>query len=469
VLPNGLSSAPRIFTKLLKPVFAYLRTLGYISSGYIDDSFLMGHDLRSCADNVTVTFKFLTDLGFFINSKKSVMVPTRELEHLGFFLNSVNMTVKLPPSKCHKLVSTCITVLNGESPITIRKVAELIGLMVSSFPGVQMGPLFYRTLDNDKKVALQGAAGNFDTLMTPSFGGQQEIRWWIDNVHSAKRDIDHGKFNFCLTTDASQEGWGAVFSCLPHNTDTRSTEGRWTVDEKVDHINVLELTAGFLGLKAFCAQLTRKAHIQLFMDNTTAISYINHMGGSHSTACNGLAKQIWLWCQERNIWLTAVHIPGRLNVIADARSRQFDDKTEWKLDTEVFNILSDCFVKPDIDLFASRLNYQLKPYASWLPDPEAYCIDAFTIDWSRHIFYAFPPFSIINRVLQKIELDQATGILVVPDWPTQSWYPMVWRLALQPPRPLTWHRDLVVLPYKTGVHPMGHKLKLMACYLSGAH
>ena len=36
-VPNGLSSGPRIFTKLLKPVYAVLREMGHVISGYIDD------------------------------------------------------------------------------------------------------------------------------------------------------------------------------------------------------------------------------------------------------------------------------------------------------------------------------------------------------------------------------------------------------------------------------------------------
>ena len=39
-LPNGLASAPRIFTKLLKPVYATLHSMGHLNSGYIDDSYL---------------------------------------------------------------------------------------------------------------------------------------------------------------------------------------------------------------------------------------------------------------------------------------------------------------------------------------------------------------------------------------------------------------------------------------------
>ena len=40
-LPNGLSSAPRIFTKILKPVFSGLQKDGQQIMGYHDNTFLM--------------------------------------------------------------------------------------------------------------------------------------------------------------------------------------------------------------------------------------------------------------------------------------------------------------------------------------------------------------------------------------------------------------------------------------------
>ena len=45
-----------------------------------------------------------------------------------------------------------------------------------------------------------------------------------------------------------------------------------------------------------------------------------------------------------------------------------------------------------------------------------------TEDWSKWKFYAFPPFNMIGRVLQKVLSDQAQGIIVVPYWPTQAWF-----------------------------------------------
>ena len=203
------------------------------------------------------------------------------------------------------------------------------------------------------------------------------------------------------------------------------------------------------------------------MDNTTAIAYLLHKGGSISQQCNVLAKDIWTFCIDRNIWLTAAHLPGHLHVLADERSRIFDDKTEWKLNASVFQNIVREFGKPAIDLFASRLNFQLKPYISWKPDPEACHVDAFMLDWSNLVLYAFPPFSIISQVIKKIEVDGATGILIVPDWPTQAWYPLLWRLLLAEPLRLNWQHDLVILSFRTGPHPLRKKLQLMACHLCG--
>ena len=465
VLPNGLSSAPRIFTKVLKPVYAHLRKLGFVASAYIDDSFLMAGSYDTCFDNVRVTKQVLESVGFSINFAKSMLTPRQKMEHLGFVLDSQTMTVAVTKEKQDKLVDKCHVVLEHRSP-TIRLVAELIGIIVSSFTGAEYGPLHFRALEFEKSQALKEARGNFDGPICLSVTARNEILWWVENTHSQFRYIDHGKYGGFLTTDSSKEGWGAVFSTLPDDESPNSAGARWTLEEKEQHINILELKAGLMGLKTFCTNV-HHVHIKINMDNTTAICYLQHKGGSISQQCNVLAKDIWTFCIDRNIWLTAAHLPGHLNVLADERSRIFDDKTEWKLNASVFQSIVREFGKPAIDLFASRLNFQLKPYISWKPDPEACHVDAFTLDWSNIVFYAFPPFSIISQVIKKIEVDGATGILIVPDWPTQAWYPLLWRLLLAEPLRLNWQHDLVILPFRPGPHPLGKKLQLMACHLCG--
>ena len=81
------------------------------------------------------------------------------------------------------------------------------------------------------------------------------------------------------------------------------------------------------------------------------------MGGMKSKVCDLLAKNIWSWCQDRTIWLSAAHIAGKSNVLADQQSRILhNDRTEWMLRKDIFVKILDLLGKCDIDLFASRLN-----------------------------------------------------------------------------------------------------------------
>ena len=96
------------------------------------------------------------------------------------------------------------------------------------------------------------------------------------------------------------------------------------------------ITSCLFALKCFCSHMNN-CHIQIQIDNTTALAYINNMGGSKSKELNQLAVQIWEWCISRNIWLSAVQIPGRLNTGADEKSRVFSDNHEWMLNKHSFD------------------------------------------------------------------------------------------------------------------------------------
>ena len=139
-LPNGLSCAPRIFTKILKPIYATLRSQGFENVGYIDDSYLQGGIFSDCSTNVAVTTKLFTYLGFILKHEKSVFESKQVITFLGFVLNSDTLTLALTPEKATKLVTKATTVLAKQSP-SVREVAELIALVVSRFPGVMHGPL----------------------------------------------------------------------------------------------------------------------------------------------------------------------------------------------------------------------------------------------------------------------------------------------------------------------------------------
>ena len=143
---NELTSAPRKFTKLMKPVLSYLRTLGYINAIYIDDMYLQGSSAEECEENTLASLKLLQDLGFIINEKKSVIVPSQQIVMLGFVICSTTMTVRLTEQKANRVKRLCDDLLNVKRT-TIRHLASVIGKICSSFPGVEHGQLYYRELE----------------------------------------------------------------------------------------------------------------------------------------------------------------------------------------------------------------------------------------------------------------------------------------------------------------------------------
>lgn len=86
----GLSSAPRIFTKIMKAVFS-LRKLGLSIISYIDDCLLQGDTCESCLRNVDQTVKILDSLGITIHPSKSVFQPSKQIVFWGFNLDSEKM------------------------------------------------------------------------------------------------------------------------------------------------------------------------------------------------------------------------------------------------------------------------------------------------------------------------------------------------------------------------------------------
>ena len=102
--PNGLSSCPRKFTKLLKPALAKLRLQGHIII-YIDDLLLIGHSYNECIETLIETLMLLERLGFVIHPSKSVLIPVQEITFLGFLINSRSMTIRLTDEKKENLIS----------------------------------------------------------------------------------------------------------------------------------------------------------------------------------------------------------------------------------------------------------------------------------------------------------------------------------------------------------------------------
>ena len=128
--------------------------------------------------------------------------------------------------------------------LTIREFASFIGTLTSSFPGNQFGPLYYRAMLKLKDKSLKCNKENFNAVIKLSEDALYEIAWWKKNILKVFKPIRYPKISIIIYTTASHEGWGASMGNVP-------TGRAWLPDEKLMHVNVLELKAVLLALKSF--------------------------------------------------------------------------------------------------------------------------------------------------------------------------------------------------------------------------
>ena len=453
-LPQGFSPAPRIFTKLMKPAYSHLREHGAVIVSYIDDSLLFFYDREEGTHEVNKVMQFFDKLGLTIHPGKSVIVPAHAIEYLGFTLNSVDMTVELTDRKKDKIAALARSLLQRKM-VTIHELAQFIGNLVAAAPGVAYAALHYKPLEIARNAALTGARG--EAQMTLDEIMKDEIRWWSLNIGAAVRLIEVPDIDITLHADASNIGWGGVSNDV-------TTGGHWSASEANQHINWKELKAAHLTLQSLCLGVTNK-HVHLRLDNTTAVACIQRQGSTKEKLMT-LTQSIFAWALEREIHLSASHIPGVINESADRESRKKNKDCEWMLNGGVFSSLCKTFGKPSMDMFASRLNNQLPKYVAWRPDPTACHVDAFTMSWCNTYSYAFPPFSVMGQVLQKLELEKGKMLVVAPLWTTQAWWSRA--LTMLVDNPVILPRDCLQMPQEPSLrHPLRDKLRLVAMKLSG--
>ena len=149
VLPFGLASAPRIFTKLLKPVFDWFRQQGIRCSYYIDDSLCLNQTFASCVRDTKRMTDKLEVLGFSINYEKSVLQPSQRIIFVGVIIDTVQFKVFLTQENNDKIKTSCKRVIENHCN-TIRTLASLMGLIIHAFNAVTYDQLHYRNLERDK-------------------------------------------------------------------------------------------------------------------------------------------------------------------------------------------------------------------------------------------------------------------------------------------------------------------------------
>ena len=450
VLPFGMTSSPRIFSKVLKPAIIWLRSQGLKISFYLDDIFIAADSIQLLSSHTSLTLKLLTFLGFFPNYSKSSLIPSQTLIHLGYVWNSSSLSIHLPSEKLDKTRNFAFKLLNRQH--SLRDISSFLGKVISHSSAFKYAPLHYRRLQLEY-CKLVGGNIPWDSTIVLSNESYDDIKWWAHCPNNLPPlSLTPPDPQISLYTDASNTGWGCILS------SGESASGSWSSEDSSQHINFLELKSVYLSL-VFFLHIIKNSSIMIFSDNSTTVFYINRVGGTHSDNLCSLALELWSFLEKHNIQCLAKHIPGLLNNEADMHSRLFSTRHEYGLNQHAFNQLFSLlnFI-PSIDLFASSSNHKLTPYVSWLPDTTASYQDAFSFSWPP-FSYAFPPIPLINRVVQKAISDNVKDlILITPAWPGLISLPLILPLISSDP---------IFIPssYITGPLPTRYRFPVVAWHI----
>ena len=385
-LPFGLTTSPRTFTFLMKHPLALLHAAGIPAIAYLDDLCLWGDSPQDVLDSIRKASNILGGLGFLLNTQKSTLTPTRSLTWLGIVWNSEAGTVKVPETFAQEIAAMAREMLHRGQTSRLRFESLLGKIAFAS----QLSPRARLLSHEVAKPQLIAPRERDRVLSAIPRQLSLALRPWTEphflDLPAPIRPPPHG---VTIWSDASTIGWGSFTSTDLHFS------GLWSPAQSSLHINQLEILAVHLSL----INLPHNTSYLVMSDNKTTVSAINHFG-SKSPSIQSMAVPLFHQAWSSNQTLSALHIPGHENVVADLLSRDKPIDSEWELSIESFRALEDRLGSFEIDLFATPMNHKLTKFVSTFNHPRSWAVNAFCLNWNQFgAIYLFPPPNALPKVI----------------------------------------------------------------------
>ena len=432
-LPFGYTNSPFVWTKLVKVLARAMRSRGIKCLWFIDDALiaLPSHSQALAArDLVEDLFR---RSGLTRAPDKGVWVPTQCLpDHLGFSISTAGPhgCIRVPERRCRDIALTAKDLLCRASRNARKVPTELLrsflGKVSSISAACDQARLRLRSLHDVTQLWLPASVLDRAAL--------RDLQWWAAFTVSSKSNglpLWPPSITRAIYTDASSElGYGAVSSAP--RTGRRTFGGWWQDEEREWHITMKELVAVRKGILAFADDL-RGRSVRLWEDNQAVVHIIRNRT-SKSPLLMAELRLLLALLDDLDIRLVPRYIKSELNV-ADEFSR-LTDRDAWRLKPQVQHMLAKrtlailrrpCF---SLDAFACHQSTITPRYASRLYDPAALAFDGLALDWQQEqAVWINPPWALIPDILGKIACERPAAVLIVPKWPTQTWWPSLLALG----------------------------------------
>ena len=373
-----------------------------------------------------ITCQILLRLGFCINLKKSVFIPTQTPTFLGFRVDSVNRCFRLTESKRSKFIELREFCLTRQS-VSVSVLQKLAGRCISFMLAVPAAKLYTREINRGISMAIK--SGGY-IIMSGDL--REEIAYWrfLDNWQGMLKWKDEKHLVVSMSSDSSLYKWGGRVH-LPQEGDVEVSDF-WPDNMRHLPIMVLEAYALHNVLKAFSQHL-RSTRVDAKIDNTSLIAAWNNEG-SRSSELNGAIKDIFSLTLETDMVLNLIFVPSAENESDEAsrtirKSDAMLSETSWSQIQEYFGgQLGHTYdmMALDSNCMKDRLGKSL-PHFTPYPTPHSAGVNVFSqnINASEN-YYVFPPFNLTLPILNFIISNHARCSVVIKcENVTPVWLPAI--------------------------------------------
>lgn len=460
VLPFGLSTAPRAYSKLTRALLTKWRREGVRCSNFLDDFIFFAHSLEEAIRLRTRVLADMTALGWFLSPAKCMLRPGTRLIYLGYEFCSLPVPhLRVPHAKVMAFREQLRPVLRRYrqalqeggiqvSPVSMRGVmlAALVGKLQSFRLAVPVVPLLTRALYAClNQLPLQpDSTRDFQAFVHLTTEALEECQFWVSRLSAWNGcALTPVTVSRVLYTDASTQGFGG----LVHRVQGRQMgpavlqiSEYW--DNNVDGASVLTEVMGlWRALVAAREELSGQVVLHR-TDNMCTYCVVKNGGSQRSERLTHVVRRILIFCLAYDITLSSQYVGAAVIIRsgADALSR-VDDVSDCSLNPGVFRRLWYAFGPFHVDRFASANSVQPHPhtgadlpYFSMFADSRCMGIDGLTADWRGVTNYAFPPVSLVGPMLRLLHEQGASALVIVPAWPSQWWWPILQSMGTGQPQ-----------------------------------
>lgn len=455
VMPFGLATAVHAMTKMTKPLQAYANKRGIRHSIYIDDGRVVAESEEEVKEHYREVLGMLTAAGWQIAQKKSDKLTevAKEKEYLGFVIDTEEMTVRLTEDKKSQVIHAAKEMEAAVGRyLRVKDLASLVGKVAAAEPALgSLVPFTTRRAygEIEAEVGKSGwsskvkisteLAEDFRVfrMRIDEFNGTpirtQATEVSVVSIIGEPSEFVKQKFIKNHKREKEIEIWAGdasatavcAFSVMGKNSFFfKRSLSEEEMKKSSGFRELLTVKYVLQDMKKEEERQEESRTIYWLTDSENLVAFLNK--GSGKKQIHDETLEIISLARALNVNIIPIHLrreDPRIK-IADAGSKSADSD-DWSIDDENFRALENKFGKFTVDLFADEANFKVSKFYSAYYSPKTSGVEAFAQSWAGEKAWACPPIKLVIRTIRKITREPLSGLLIVPDWKSAQYRPLI--------------------------------------------